>query len=316
MKSTYELIQQGIANLQAKHAEGEVTKLGNLRIGGTGSLAFDGKVIGACMRTGYLRQQGIEFKGTDEDREHMFAGGRSNEETWAELLGFANEPGVSWKREEEYPVNAITSNGTPISGRPDFVLFQDDKPVRILELKQVSSLHTALDVGITLKPKLGHLQQAAHYSLRLGLPVELWYTSRSDYHITEFKQDTVPPNHPRVVYNWKGRATKTSPFIQGYELAWSAKGQLTYRALPDGIVTPTIITKDGILDYFEQQSKMKETDELPPKPSPIDHDGDKMGWRMCDYCELKTVCSEYKGASVKEWTSNVLKFVKKDSDKK
>jgi hypothetical protein len=308
MKPTLNLIAAGIAALQRKHAEGEGAKLGNLRVGGTGALAYGGKVIGTCMRQGYLRQQGIDVKNAGEDREHMFAGGRANEDIWEELFSAAAEsiPGLSWKREEEFPVNSATSNGTRITGRPDFVLFHKGQPQRILELKLVSSLYTALDVGIALKPKLGHLLQAVHYSIRLGLPVELWYASRSDYHVPEFKKPAVPARSARVEYNWKKEAKKILPFLQGYAVNLTAQGQVTYRALPAGKETHTIITKEGILEYFEQQSKMKETDALPPKPSKIGLDGMEAHFSLCDYCVLKPTCVSYKGTSVKEWTSKVL----------
>lgn len=313
MKSTLELINQGIANMQASHAEGEKAKLGNLRIGGSGVLAMGNKVIGHCMRKSFLRQQGIDLADTSADREHMFAGGRGNEDIWLELLNAAKEPGLTIKREEEYPVAVKTANGTPISGRPDIVLFHQDQPVRILELKLASSLYTALDTGIFLKPKLAHVIQAVHYSHHLKLPIELWYASRADFHVPEFKKKDIPAGSDRVEYNWKGEAKKILPYLQGYTISVQENGQVMYQAIgvPGAGWQHTVVTVQGLDAYFDQLSRMKETDQLPPKPSKIDLDGGEMPWSLCDYCSLKPVCNnKSKETSTAKWVESVKDFLK------
>lgn len=319
MKSTIELINQGIANMQAKHAEGETLKLGNLRIGSSGVLAMGGKVLGHCMRKAYLRQQGIDLDDTPENREHMFAAGRANEDIWLELLTAAAEPGITIKREEEFPVNVKLNNGTNLTGRPDIVLHQDGVPIRILELKAASSLYTAIDTGILLKPKLAHVIQAMHYSMRLNLPVELWYASRVDFAITEFIKTKQPAlsakGNPRLEYGWNGSAKKILPYLQGYELSVQDNGQVCYKAIgqPDAKLEHTVVTVEGILAFFEQVSEMKNSNILPPKPSKVDLDGGEAPWSLCDYCVLKPVCTNHKDKQIDTWAAKVSAFL---TDKK
>lgn len=337
MKSTAELIAAGIKAQQAKHAEGESAKLGAYRVGSSGVIALGGKVVGNCMRLAYLRSLGIEVEATSSDREHMFAGGRSNEDIWSELLLAANEAGLVIKREDEYPVSHRLPNGKLVMGRPDIVLggweqgFDANggadlffKGERILELKAVSAMKTAVEVGTLHRPKLEHVIQAIHYGMRLNLPVELWYTSRVDFNLTDKAIDQVPKGLPNVQYSWNEKAFKILPFIQGFTLRVTETGQVAYRAIgvKDAPEHFTIVTTHGLDTYFDQLSRMEETDSLPPMPSKLDLMGGEASWRKCDYCPLKPVCLDRKKGSVKDWTeaakqflSNPIKDLEDSSDK-
>ena len=314
MKSTVELLAAGLKAQAAKHASGEGAKLGAYRVGSSGVLAM-GKVVGGCIRLAHLRSLGVEADSAEESREHMFAAGRSNEDIWKALLLASEEPGLSVLREEEFPVTHRLPNGKMLLGRPDIVLLQNGVPARLLELKLASSMYTALDVYVLGKPKLDHVIQAAHYSLRLGLPIELWYASRADFHLVDRAKEKVPPGLPGVVYGWDQKAMKLSPFLVGYVLRTKENGQVTYQRIglnPDGSEpqeVSTIVSTQGLDQFFDQLSRLGETDELPAMPSKVDLLGGEASWRKCDYCSLKPLCLSQKKGSVKDWVEAARKFL-------
>jgi hypothetical protein len=306
--------ERGTAALVAAHAEKEKTKVGILRAGNTGILLADGRVVGKCARLTYLRYKGITVEEPDHSRELMFAAGRTNEDSWMEVLRAA-DPTLVIKREEEIPIKWETGAGVPVTGRPDIVIGHDKDGVFVpeigIELKQASSLWTVRDVGILLKPKMLHLMQGAHYSWQVGVPFELWYTSRTDFAVMGWAQRNFPrpgePGSERCEYNEKGEIKKVLPFVQGYEMDWTPKDQLRYR--PVGGTAPwtyTVITKDSIRAYFEFIPLMDSIGVLPPAPTNMEADGQKGNYSICDYCPLQATCESYKGKQVGEWVAKVL----------
>ena len=213
-----DLFQKGQQMMLDEAAAEESTKSGKLRGGNTSMINSKGQIIGQCANLTYLRYKGIVVEPVDASRDLMFDAGRRNEDHWAEVLGKSLPEGLTIIREEDIPTKWETTDGTPVTGRPDIVLAEKhiratqsdgtvvydvpdtgdiikysgeaprmevfNKPVVGIELKQASSLWTLRDVVFQKKPKLAHLMQAAHYSWQLGCPFELWYTSRSDFAIT------------------------------------------------------------------------------------------------------------------------------------
>jgi hypothetical protein len=324
MSRIQELFERGTAALVAAHAEQEKTKVGILRAGNTGLLLPDGRVAGKCARLTYLRYKGITVEEADHSRELMFAAGRSNEDSWLEVLRAA-DPTLVIRREEEIPISWRTPSGVLVTGRPDIVIGREVNgnftPEAGIELKQASSLWTVRDVGIMMKPKMLHLMQGAHYSWQLNIPFELWYTSRTDFAVMGWAQKNFPrpgePGSERCEYNEKGEIKKVLPFVQGYELEWTSKDQLRYR--PVGGNAPwvyTVITKQSIISYFETVATMEASDKLPPAPVNVEADGQKGGYSICSYCPLSATCESYKGSSVSEWKQKVLTQVLKESSDK
>jgi hypothetical protein len=314
MSRIQELFERGTAALVAAHAEQEKTKVGILRAGNTGLLLPDGRVAGKCARLTYLRYKGITVEEADHSRELMFAAGRSNEDSWLEVLRAA-DPTLVIRREEEIPISWHTPSGVLVTGRPDIVIGREVNgnftPENGIELKQASSLWTVRDVGIMMKPKMLHLMQGAHYSWQLNIPFELWYTSRTDFAVMGWAQKNFPrpgePGSERCEYNEKGEIKKVLPFVQGYELEWTSKDQLRYR--PVGGNAPwvyTVITKQSIISYFDTVATMEASDKLPPEPVNVEADGQKGGYSICGYCPLSATCESFNGSSVKEWTKEVL----------
>lgn len=202
------LLQQG------REEEASKAKSGNLRVGSCGLVDNKGTVIGACMAQAYLRSQGIVLEDIDPATDHMFAGGRSNEDIWAKYLGEVHLADMIL-REDDIAVTWKLPNGKIVTGRPDIVLMKYTDPVKKftkghvtaipdlgIELKQISALWSARDVlfGSDKKPaapKLIHVVQAAIYAWRLGvqfglvaegeyggIEYEIAYTSRSDFAVT------------------------------------------------------------------------------------------------------------------------------------
>ena len=318
MSKIQELFELGTRNMVAAHDELEKTKVGILRAGNTGLLLADGRVTGKCARLTYLRFKGIQVEEADHSRELMFAAGRTNEDSWMEVLRAA-DPTLIIRREEEIPIGWKTDNGTSVTGRPDIVLGHVSilsgqfVPEIGIELKQACSLWTCRDVGILMRPKVPHLMQAAHYSWQLGIPFELWYTNRTDFAVMGWAQKNFPrpgePGSDRCEYNDKGEIKKVLPFNQGYELEWaspdSMSSALRYRAIGSRQAswTDTIVTRQAIVDYFSAVAAMDEGDRLPPAPVNLEADGGKGPYSICGYCPLEETCAKHTGTTVSGWTA-------------
>lgn len=230
------ILDLGMARLLADDKAAESTKSGTLRGGNSGIyIETKDKFAGKCQRLSYLRYKGISIESTTASRKLMFQAGVVNEDLWLNVLKKAWHGPIL--TESEIPTSWQTSNGTPVTGRPDIVLCEPDsdiegmywddetdtwtipgslltqgmdvvgaairrasKPKVGIELKQISSVWTARDVLLEGRPKFDHLVQAAHYSWQLNVPFELWYTSRMDWHGNQML-DRILPKYGTPKYN-------------------------------------------------------------------------------------------------------------------
>jgi hypothetical protein len=324
----------GITELQRKHDEAEVGKLGTFRAGNSGLYSEETKEwFGPCARIVYLRHKGIGVDKPEESREHMFAAGRGNEDIWAAMFTAA---GVPFLREEDIPTSWFTRNGTKVTGRPDMVLgtkhIEDVEhtehdghislvptevftPTRGLELKLVSSVWTARDVLFQGSPKLIHLAQATHYSWQVGVPFEIWYASRADWPVVGWMQKNFPsadsPLAKYCEYNEKGEIKKVKPFIVGYELRLE-DGVVCYRQLQeDGTKsgwTKSIVSVARIEAFYNELAGLEKKNELPPEPLNTDAKGELANWKASGYCALKGTglcCAERKTGKLDKWFEEV-----------
>lgn len=317
--STASLLEEGTRLLSDKARTEEKTKVGTLR-GGSIGLAEGAEISGTCARQAMLRFMGIDVKGMEEasTRDLMFAAGRTNEDSWLEVLAPA-WPGKIF-REEEVPIKWTTKSSVDVTGRPDMVLADAEGTffIRGLELKLVSSLWTARTV-LKGEPKTGHLIQAAHYMWKLSeqegyeIPFELWYTSRVDWHVMGWAQKHFPKhgelNSEYCEYstNKDGQSEikKVLPFTKGFQLRFLPNGQLQFKDTGGKKWVDTIITKGRIASYYEHVAEMAQSKTLSPRPVNLDYSGQKENWKQCDFCPLIKTCEEYEDKGFEVWLANV-----------
>lgn len=296
-----DLFDEGVRLSIDAHAALEKQKVGLLRAGNTGIAALNAKgdmeVAGKCHRQTMLRLLGIAAEDADYSKELMFDSGRGNEDLWYSVLSKSYKDGVIL-REEEVPIQWTTSNGTPVSGRPDLVLCTTDKkPVLGLELKLICSFWTARSVLLG-EPKTMHLMQAAHYSWQLGVPFELWYTSRVDWPVMGWAGKHLPkpgePGSEHIELDDKGEPRKVVPFKLGFVLTTDEEGFIHYSVVGrEEQPIKSIVSVQRIKDYYEFVSRMVQDKTLGPRPQNLTAQGDKASWSFCSYCPLKSTCDAH-----------------------
>jgi len=268
------LLEEGHAALDAGHATREIAKLGNLRIGSAGTVSDGGEIFGECHRKALARMLGDDKK-VPFHTKIMFQSGRFNEDAWYEVLS-KSWPGKIM-REEEIPITwQVPGSEVNVLGRPDMILCDEHgTPVHGLELKGVYSANTAKAVHQKGEPQTKHLIQAAAYSLFLNIPYTLCYTSASVI-------GTVA-------------ASKIQPFYRMFYLEWDDSGRLSYSDEFGHGTVQTLITKQGIRDFYSLVVEMREKKKLGPRPAKTEMDGRKQYWDICDakYCPYSAACSNY-----------------------
>ncbi len=74
-------------------------------------------------------------------------------------------------------------------------------------------------------------------------------------------------------------------------------GAVEYRQLPDSAWTKTVITIDGIRQYYEATADLlvgPPGAKLPPEPTNVDVDGSRKNYGSCNYCPLASKCPTIK----------------------
>ena len=299
------IFEAGVKKLQEDHAAHEVEKVGILRAGNTG-VYEDGEVSGKCARLTYLRFKGIEVGDDDNSKELMFDSGRGNEDLWLAVLKASGQVPVI-RCEEEVPISWKTDKGILVTGRPDVVLCDSQAvPVHGIELKLLCSMWTALD-ALSCKPKAMHIMQASHYAWQLGVPFDLWYTSRVNWYIPDqgWIQNKLPkqgePGSELIEYtvklNKKTNKEETyvktlKPFRRGFNLKFNEEGAVLFKEVSSSEWQESLVSIKRIKAYFELVASMDDTKELPPKPINLDALGNEGGYDICNYCELQEVCKK------------------------
>lgn len=257
-----------------KNLEEEKDKIGTFRVGTSGVLitvAGQPTACGHCPRKALARSLGIQ-QAVEENRQWMFGGGHANETVvLAELQAGLGDKFVI-KTEENCPVSFTCAGGTVVSGRPDLVVFDKatDKPVYGIECKAVCSVWTAKEVGFEKQPKSDHTIQAGIYSLLMGVPWTIIYTSRVDYTVPEWaaRRKWFEGADDKVERNAKGDVTKVLPFETYFHIAWD-NGQLFWARDNETEFKPTHITEDSIMAYYDMVEASITGKQIPARPAPI-----------------------------------------------
>lgn len=298
---------------QAEHQALEQGKLGSYRAGNTG-IYLNAQFYGnKCPRKTLLRNLGIDTEDTEASKHIMFSGGRMNEEVWMESLRLAYEWDIL--QEEEIPTSWKTDEGTVVSGRPDIVLLnRDKKPVLGIELKMASSVWTTRDVLFLDMPKFDHLAQAAHYMWQLKIPFKLAYTGYVEYPVVGWMQKNFPKKGAKgsehCEYNEKGDIKKTRPFNRIYDLRFDQlTGILQYSIEGTNTWITTVISTEGIQNYFNELDNCQKKNKLPSRPMTVNPDGAKDGWSICSYCSLAATCDKTDNGSLSNWKKEVVQLM-------
>jgi hypothetical protein len=279
------LLEAGQAKQNADHAALEAGKLGILRGGSAGCIGTDNRVYGECHRVALTRLLGID-KEVEDNRQIMFAAGRSAEDTWAQLL---TDAGVSFRREEEiqitWPVPGF--DGRVVTGRPDIVIGipQKDKfvPTFGLELKGIYSAGSAVRVEIEGKPDPKHLAQAGFYSMALGIDYAICYTNPSVWDVPFWAKEARAAGHKKL-----------APFYRIFYMRWNEdSGLLEYRDENKKHWVQTVYTKRGVASFYATVLTMETLKDLLERPNGGMADGEPMPYDKCFYCPFDKQCSAY-----------------------
>lgn len=333
-------LRDGRQLLRKSHLNAEEAKRGNLRAGNSGIMSEDGDIAGSCHRIAHLRQLGVELEPPDDSLLIMFQVGTANEDLIAHDLSQTAVVGEINKREEEIPIHWLTTNGTPVTGRPDHVLghelIQADErqgtttqfiPELLLELKSIASVWTTRSVLIDREPKLNHLVQAAHYMWKLGsIPGRLIYKQYAIQEIPAWEEskdgekrkgwgqrlfEKADTDARKFIDFEKGRVR---PFELVYALMINEEGAVMYRQEegPEEWTT-TIVNVHDIRRFFEFTSEMGPLKKLGPIPVTISATGEKKRYTNCGYCPLNSICQSAKKikgpTQYDQWLDLVQKFI-------
>jgi hypothetical protein len=276
-----------------KKDEEEKLKRGNLRIGNSGVVTDDGRVLGTCHRITLARLLGIE-EAKSRATKILFQAGELLEEGFAQLLTESGAAKVL--RSDDISIETEV-NGRKLTGRPDVVLADENgKPVLGLEHKGVLSLGTAQTVYLDKKPKPENLAQTGAYSHYLGIPFVLHYTNASYY-----------PLYPSD--KKKYGMSSIGPFYRMFYTEWR-DGTLYYRADDSEEWVKSLVTAKGIEDYFKLVNEMVTSKDLGPRVSSDYMDGTPNKWDKpgdlpsnCKFCFKARDCDKYDAGQISfdEW---------------
>lgn len=302
-------LERARALAREKHLEGDRLKLGNLRAGNSGIMDPQGNIAGGCHRRSHLRQLGIELEVPTTDKLLMFDLGFANEDLVYDALVTTLSEGETMLREEEIPIEWMTTNGTKVTGRPDIVILNQGKPTRLLELKSVHSMWTAKDVFFNKTPKMENLVQTAHYMWKLDVQGSLIYRSYSQLgqgmaggkrEDRKWMLDQFPkfgqPGSEFIEFNKKTGVPKhLKQFEIVYDVEFDIEGVLQYRVEGTDRWVTTVISKQDIERYFEYVSTMGEKKLMGPTFTLIKADGRNDTYNHADYCDACKLADFAKG---------------------
>jgi hypothetical protein len=239
-ESAIEKFLTGEQALREKHAAREKDKLGILRVGTAGCMISEDSCIGSCPQAALSRFLGYQLP--SEASQPYFDGGLANEHVWETNVTAA---GIPYKCEEDIPVVYELPDKTLITGRPDQVVGREEDgefiPEIMFEHKATQAANSAASKLLVQKPDMKHVIQAATYSMFLGIPAILVYTSNISGGITNF-----------FTKREAGVNEATFGKIE-FKLGWE-DGNLYY--MKGSTRIDTIVTQQGILDFYSNIAKM------------------------------------------------------------
>ena len=297
------IFQKGNRILSEKKAAEEKQKIHILRGGSAGCLLADYSYIGNCPYSTLARFMG--YSGNASLQQGYFDGGIGNEFIWERNVALALEQTSefdfsTFRCEEDIPVKFMLDEKYPITGRPDLVLGNEESGVFIpghgLELKATFGVASGVQrlYGHTPDPK--HLCQAGFYMRALDIPWSLVYNVYGTGDLNYFDKKE---------YNKKKLPLGMVEFL----LEW--QGNNLYYTDPTGEKIKTVITWEGILDYYRLIVEMFEKHQLPHVSNcSLTAKGDDMPFDLNDYNDFTAMVNINNGW--KEFISDCEKRAKAD----
>jgi hypothetical protein len=336
-----DLLWRGIQKGIDEHRVEDLAKVGLMRGASSGLYLSNGQVVGPCPRAALARMMGGEPP-AEEDRlatQLMFDSGHANETSWVANLE-RTWPGEIL-REEEFPIewritdaNGVEHRG---SGREDLILCapagmpgglparaadgHDVRVMQFVELKQISSISTAMDVLFADgKPKLEHAIQVGRYTRDFRVPTTIAYSLPFVLAIPNWSFITpkVPargePHSQCVDYGKDGKASKIRPTAVAYRLMWHGDVLHYCRVGDEGKGwVPTIVTAAGLDDFWHCTLDQSVARQLyPQRPTTLDLLGEKRFFSMCSYCQWKSNCDANE-SNYDAWEAEVRSTIPTDS---
>lgn len=249
-----DLFLKGEEILRAEHAAQAKEKLYTLRGGSAGCLLEDGTTIG-CPHEALGRFMGYEKSSVDS--QGYFDGGIANELIWERNIEVAlksgDTPFNAHRCEEDIPVVYELDGKYRITGRPDLVvgneLEGEFKPELGMELKGCYGIGSAVDKLYGLKPDGKHICQAAFYMKVLDIPWTIPYTINVTGDLNYFQKK----DHGRH---------KLSLGKVEFPLRYAEDGNTVEYQKTDGNWCQTVITWEGILDYYRLVADMYDSKQV------------------------------------------------------
>lgn len=260
-----ELFAQGEALLNQDHKDREIAKLHTLRGGSAGCLLSDGTVLGACPHEALARFMGYSLmKG---GMEEYFQGGAVNEAIWEKSLTKLLGPSRI-RCEEDIPVTLEVA-GYPLTGRPDLVIGKETPdgyfiPEHGFELKATMAVKSGAGKLYGWEPDTKHLCQAGLYAKALKCKWSLIYTVMSSGELDRYGQKDY------------GKQALCTGKIE-FPLEW--RDDVLWYTIPNGREIKTLITWQGILDYYTSIVEMYTTKKIGwLRLASITATGDQIAW--------------------------------------
>lgn len=283
--------------------------IGRLRGGNAGFVLPDGRSAMSCPRKAILRTFfGIEEPSTIA-KQFIFDHGLSTEwQLVQDLEAWCKRSGLTANTQSEAGIRLITKKGTPITGSPDFVAYDDKgKPVFGIEMKSMSSAYKAMQV-LAEYAGADAVCQAALYSHGLGkIPWSLVYTSQTQHHNVKQLFGVAPMwDEPRCKhlfdFNGKGEPKSLLGFRQVFDISWendtvliSFGGMFPDGDFPDNKpreqLLRTVISIPAIMEFYDRCDDAQGK-TWPVPPVSVDIVGKAKSFRVCDYCGFNKQCSK------------------------
>lgn len=135
-----------------------------------------------------------------------------------------------------------------------------------------------------------------------------------------YKNGNVKPGRPAQPPSQQ--IFRVLPFVHTFTLSWEDEddgGKRLWIAPSDldfgEAAQKTLVTEEGIQEYYETAAMAVETDVLPPEPAMLDVFGNVAKFRDCQYCPLQDICAQAgETTTTRQWLHAVNEFSKEQKE--